>query len=53
MNQQLTIEKMKLMRLKGMAQTHHQNLQDKLYSDYTLDLVMLRWTTLIIQQIEG
>jgi len=46
MNQQLTIEKMKLMRLKGMAQTHHQNLQDKLYTDYTLD----QYTNLLVDQ---
>ena len=46
MNQQLTIEKLKLMRLKGMAQTHHQNLQDKLYTDYTLD----QYTSLLVDQ---
>jgi len=46
MNQHLTIEKMKLMRLKGMAQTHHQNLQDQLYADYTLD----QYTSLLIEQ---
>ena len=33
----MTIEKMKSMRLFGMAQTHHGNLQDNLYRDYTLD----------------
>ncbi len=37
---------MKLMRLKGMAQTHHQNLQDKLYTDYTLD----QYTSLLVEQ---
>jgi len=37
MNQQLTIEKMKSMRLQGMAQTHYSNLENKLYQDYTLD----------------
>jgi len=37
MNQQMTIEKMKSMRLQGMAQTHYANLQDNLYTDYTLD----------------
>jgi len=46
MNQQLTIERMKLMRLQGMAQTHHQNLQDKLYTDYTLD----QYTSLLVDQ---
>ena len=46
MNQQLTIEKMKLMRLQGMAKTHHQSLQDKLYSDYTLD----QYTSLLVEQ---
>ena len=37
MNEQMTIEKMKSMRLFGMAQTHHGNLKDNLYQDYTLD----------------
>ena len=37
MNQQTTIEKMKAMRLQGMAQTHYSNLQDNLYQDYTMD----------------
>lgn len=37
MNQQLTIEKMKSMRLQGMAQTYYSNLENKLYQDYTLD----------------
>jgi len=37
MNQETTIEKMKAMRLYGMAQTHHSNLWDNLYQDYTLD----------------
>jgi len=37
MNQHQTVEKMKAMRLIGMAQVHHQNLTDNLYSDYTLD----------------
>lgn len=37
MNQQMTIEKMKSMRLQGMAQIHYSNLNDKLYQDYTLD----------------
>ncbi len=37
MNQQLTIEKMKSMRLQGMAQTHHSNLENQVYQNYTLD----------------
>ena len=37
MNQETTIEKMKAMRLYGMALTHHSNLRDNLYQDYTLD----------------
>jgi len=37
MNQQTTIEKMKSMRLIGMAQTYHASHQDNLYQDYTLD----------------
>ncbi|MDB4286306.1 IS21-like element helper ATPase IstB [bacterium] len=46
MNQQMTIEKMKSMRLQGMAQTHYTNLQDKLYQDYTLD----QYTALLVDQ---
>lgn len=37
MNQQQTIERMKNMRLLGMAQTHHTNVQDQLCQDYTTD----------------
>lgn len=37
MNQQTTIEKMKSMRLNGMAQTYYSNVQEKLYQDYTQD----------------
>lgn len=37
MNQQTTIEKMKAMRLNGMAQTYYSNVQEKLYQDYTQD----------------
>lgn len=37
MNQQMTIEKMKAMRLKGMAEWHYSNIQNQLYQDYTLD----------------
>lgn len=46
MNQQLTIEKMKAMRLQGMAQTHYSNLQDHLFQDYTLD----QYTALLVDQ---
>ena len=46
MNQQMTIEKMKSMRLKGMAQIHYSNLQDNLYQDYTLD----QYITLLVDQ---
>ena len=37
MNNYQTIDKLKTLYLKGMASTHHQHLQDNLYSDYTLD----------------
>jgi len=37
MNQQTTIDKMNTMRLKGMAQVYHANVNDKLYQNYTLD----------------
>ncbi len=37
MNQQQTIERMKSMRLLGMAQTHHTNLNSRLCQDYTID----------------
>lgn len=37
MNQQTTIEKMKSMRLLGMAQTYYDNQQSNLYTDYTID----------------
>lgn len=46
MNQQLTIEKMKSMRLQGMAQTHYSNLENKLYQDYTLD----QYVALLVDQ---
>ena len=46
MNQQLTVEKMKSMRLLGMAQTHFTNLQDNLYQDYTLD----QYIALLVEQ---
>jgi len=46
MNQQLTIEKMKMMRLKGMAQTHHANLEQQRYQDYTID----QYVSLLIDQ---
>ncbi len=37
MNNFTTIEKMKQMRLNGMAQTYHSSITENLYSDYTLD----------------
>ena len=37
MNQQQTIERMKSMRLVGMAQTHYNNVHDQLCQDYTTD----------------
>ena len=46
MNQQVTIEKMKMMRLQAMAETHHSNLQNNLYQDYTLD----QYTALLVDQ---
>ncbi|MCR9286128.1 MAG: hypothetical protein NXI23_01915 [Bacteroidetes bacterium] len=46
MNQQMTIEKMKSMRLQGMAQTHYSNFQDQLYQDYTQD----QYVTLLVDQ---
>ncbi len=46
MHQQQTIEKMKAMRLMGMARTHHSNVEDRLYQDYTLD----QYTALLVDQ---
>lgn len=46
MNQQTTIEKMKYLRLFGMAETYHQSLKEHLYQDYTLD----QFTALLIDQ---
>ena len=48
MNSQNTIEKMKQMRLKGMAEYHYQTTQNKLHQDYTTDqyialLVEMEW----------
>jgi len=37
MNQQQTIERMKNMRLLGMAHTHYTNVNDQLCQDYTID----------------
>ena len=37
MNQQQTIEKMKSMRLLGMAETYYDNHQNNLYADHTKD----------------
>lgn len=46
MNQQATIEKMKHLRLFGMASVYHQSFQDHLYQDYTLD----QFTALLVDQ---
>lgn len=46
MNQQTTIERMKQMRLLGMATTYHQSLTEHLYQDYTQD----QFTALLIDQ---
>lgn len=45
MNNQYTIERMKLMRLQGMAQLHYANLEENLYPDHTLD----QYTSLLIE----
>ena len=37
MNNYQTIEKLKMLYLNGMVNTHQQHVQDNLYSDYTLD----------------
>ena len=37
MNNHTTIEKMKLLRLHGMAQVHYAAVNEKMYADYTLD----------------
>ena len=37
MNNHTTIEKMKLLRLNGMAQVHYAAVHDKMYADYTQD----------------
>jgi hypothetical protein len=44
MNNQTTIEKMKQMRLQGMAESHYTNTQNNLYQDYTID----SYTTMLI-----
>jgi DNA replication protein DnaC len=46
MNQQTTIERMKQMRLLGMATTYHQSLTEHLYQDYTQD----QFTALLVDQ---
>lgn len=46
MNNHTTIEKMKQLRLQGMAQTHYAAVHEKLYSDYTTD----EYTALLIDQ---
>ena len=37
MNNQATIEKLKLMRLTAMAETHYSHLESNMYQDHTLD----------------
>lgn len=37
MNTQMTIEKLRSMRLTGMADTHHNSTQNNMYTDYTID----------------
>ena len=46
MNQQLTIEKMKSMRLSGMAETYYSSFNDKLHQDYTQD----QFIALLVEQ---
>lgn len=46
MNQQTTIEKMKQLRLFGMATLYHQSLSEHLYQEYTLD----QFTALLIDR---
>lgn len=46
MNQQTTIERMKQMRLLGMATTYHQSLSEHLYQDHTKD----QFTALLVDQ---
>lgn len=46
MNTQTTIEKLKMMRLKGMADIHYASTQNNLYTDYTLD----QYTALLADQ---
>ncbi|GJM35592.1 MAG: putative insertion sequence ATP-binding protein y4pL [Saprospiraceae bacterium] len=46
MNQQQTIERMKNMRLLGMAHTHYTNVHDQLCQDYTID----QYITLLVDQ---
>lgn len=46
MNNQTTIEKMKLLRLNGMVQVHHAAVSDNMYADYTTD----EYTALLVDQ---
>ena len=46
MNQHTTLEKMKQLRLFGMATLYQQSLSEHLYQDYTLD----QFTTLLVDQ---
>jgi DNA replication protein DnaC len=57
MNNQTTIEKMKMMRLHGMAESHYNNLEAKNYQDYTTDqylalLVDNEWEHRQVKKIE-
>jgi DNA replication protein DnaC len=46
MNNHTTIEKMKHLRLNGMAQVHYAAVNEKMYADYTLD----EYTALLVDQ---
>ena len=46
MNNNNTIDKMRGMRLQGMADIHYHNLQEHTYKDYTID----QYTTLLVDQ---
>ena len=46
MNNQTTIEKMKQMRLQGMAEYHYTNSQNHLHQEYTID----QYIALLIDQ---
>ena len=46
MNNHTTIEKMKHLRLQGMAQVHYAAIHEKMYADYTQD----EYTALLVDQ---